>query len=321
MKNLTNIHDLKNLILTVFAIFACASLASAQETLAGGYAFGPGTNQQVRDDVRINLPAGTDVTFLVQLQRSLSDSTGRRIPLDVPVVVEVIAPDGRELIEREASATVVSAGIPIPVIPIVGTFKSQAGCPGFWTVRVRTRNNLAPPVRIFGSVTFGFVRPGPVNLDVEGDIAMNAGASATRTLMGRPLIGSPSTEVIAGTGTFRIRAKWHTDPLDLNPLHFGNYFRARVDLLRPNGTVAASETGFSRHAPADRTPKIDFSYTVTQGDTALTGAWRIRVSNLSGNPRIVGFDVEKGLVDPLAPTLANFNSTFTAGCGTPPAIS
>lgn len=321
MKNLTSIHDLKIFIIAVFAIFACAGFAAAQETLAGGYAFGPGTAQLVRDDVRLNLPARTEVTFVVQLQRSLSDPTGRRIPMDVPVVVEVFAPDGTRMVERQASATVISAGVPIPIVPVVGTFHSAAGCPGLWTVRVRTLNNLAPPVRIFGSVTFGFVRPGPVNLDMEGDIAMNAGASTTRTLMGRPLIGSPSTDVIAGTGTFRIRAKWHTDPLDLNPLHFGNYFRARVDLLRPNGTVAASETGFSRHAPADRTPKVDFAYTVTPADAAMTGAWRVRVTNLTGNPRIVGFDVEKGLMDPLAPTLANFNSTFTAGCTAQPAIS
>ena len=321
MNRETIINRIKILAFAGCAIFSMSSLSSGQETLAGGYAFGPGTAQQTRDDVRINLPARTDVTFLVQLQRSLADATGRRIPLDVPVVVEVFGPDGARLIGREASATVVSAGVPIPIVPIVGTFKSQAGCPGFWTVRVRTASNLAPPVRIFGSVTFGFLRPGPVNLDMEGDVAINAGSNATRALRGRPMVGNPSAELLAGTGSFRIRAKWHTDPLDLNPLHFGNYFRARVELIRPNGSVAASETGFSRHAPADRTPKIDFSYTVTPADAAMTGAWRVRVNNLTGNPRIVGFDVEKGLVDPLAPALANFSSTFSPGCASAPTIS
>ncbi|MFL6466668.1 MAG: hypothetical protein ACJ72Z_01780 [Pyrinomonadaceae bacterium] len=300
----------KTFIFTV--LFAVPALA--QETLSGGYSFGPGTANAVRGDVRINLPARSNVTFLVLLQRNLTDATGRRLPLDVPVVVEVLRPDQSIAVSQAASATVISAGLPIPVVPIVGTFTSQLGCPGSWTVRVRTPNNLAPPVRIFGTVTFGFIRPGKVDLDMEGDAELNAGTSLTRTLSGHQLIGGSDRSLIAGMGTFRVRAKWHTDPLDLNPLHFGKYFRTRVELLRPNNTVAAFEEGFSQHAPTGNTPRVDFTYAMTAADTQLTGAWKVRINNLAGNPRIVGFDIEKGLVDPLAPTLESFNSTFTPQC-------
>jgi hypothetical protein len=302
----------------LLAAFACAPVF-AQETLSGGYSFGPGTVNPVRDDVRINLPARTNVTFLVLLQRNLTDATGRRLPMDVPVVIEVFKPDGALAVSQAASATVISAGLPIPVVPIVGTFTSQSGCPSFWTVRVRTSSNLAPPVRIFGTVTFGFIKPGSVNLDMEGDVELNAGTNVSRPLGGHQLLSASDRALIAGTGTFRIKAKWHTDPLDLNPLHFGKFFKTRVELLKPNGTVAASEEGFSQHAST--TPKVDFTYTATGADAAMTGAWRIRVNNLAGNARIVGFDIEKGLVDPLAPTLPSFNSTFVPQCSAAIAVS
>lgn len=309
----------------VLAMLAAAVMAAApiysQETLSGGYEFGPGLAQTARDDVRLNVPARTNVTFLVLLQRNLMSPRGLQIPTDVPVVVEVFRPDGTLAASQAASATVVSSGIPVPVVPVVGTFTSQQGCPSAWTVRIRSVSTLGPPVRIFGNVTFGFMKPGTTNLDMEGDVALNAGTSVTRNISGHQLVGNSDRALIAGTGVFRIRAKWHTDPLDLNPAHFNHYFKAKVELLRPNNTVAASEEGFSRHSPTANTPKIDFSYTATAADQVLTGAWKVRVSNLAGNPRIVGFDLEKGLVDPLAPTLAGFNSTFTPQCSTAIAVN
>lgn len=318
MKN--KILDLSIVTTIIFTVLLAAP-SPAQETLSGGYAFGPGTANALSDEVRINLPARSNVTFLVLLQRNLTDPAGRRLPMDIPVVVEVVRPDGTVAVTQAASATVISAGLPIPVVPIVGTFSSQQGCPGFWTVRVRTPTNVAPPVRIFGNVTFGFIKPGSVNLDMEGDVALNAGTSVTRTLSGHQLVGDSDRALIAGVGVFRVRAKWHTDPLDLNPLHFGRYFRVRVELLRPNNTVAAFEEGFSQHAPTGNTPRVDFTYAMSAADTQLTGTWKVRINNLAGNPRIVGFDVEKGLVDPLAPTLESFNSTFTPQCTPATAVS
>ena len=47
---------------------------------------------------------------------------------------------------------------------------------------------------------------------------------------------------------------------------------------------AAGEIGFSQHAPADKTPKVDFGYTVTPADAALTRDWSVRITNDSGVP-------------------------------------
>jgi hypothetical protein len=175
-------------------------------------------------------------------------------------------------------------------------------------VRVRTANNAVPSVGVSGSVTFDFQRPGVVNLDMVSDpLSLAPNGSATRTLAGHDIAGVANSTLIAGTGAFRIKAKWDTDPLDLP--HFNQFFLLTVDLLRPDGSRAAGETGFSQHGSF--TPKVDFTYTVTPQDALMTGSWRVRVSNnVRTNGvlvKIVNFDIEN-LVFP------TFNSTFQAAC-------
>jgi hypothetical protein len=306
-------RDLRILTLVGFFLAAIAILpVSAQETLGEGYEFGPGLAQTTQDTVSLRVPARTTVGIALTVQRNLTNQNGIPVPNDVNVRIEVFAPNSTTAtITQTASATVVTGALQIPTIAIPGVYTSQQGCPGVWRVRISASNGTTP-VRIFGTVTFAIVRPGAVNLDMVGDLNLADNMERTAQLSGHGLTGSPDNTLIAGTGTFRIRAKWHTDPTDV--LNFGRYFRLTVALLRPNNTVAASENGFSRHAPSDRTPKIDFSYNVTPQDLAMTGTWKIRATRSAGTPKIVGFDIEKDLVDPLAPALASFHSTFSAGC-------
>lgn len=280
----------------------------AQETLSGGYAFGPGTNKTSGDEVTLRVPARTTVGIIVELQRNLSNSNGVPVTGDVNVKIEVFKPGSNTaIINQTASATVVQAGLQIPALTFPGVYSSQNGCPNTWKVKIRTTSNNAPPVRVFGTVRFAFARPGTVNLGMEGGVLKLTGNSATKTLTGHELLGL-NRNLIAGTGTFRIKAKWHTDPLDI--LNFGKFFRLRVQLLRPDGTTAADETGYSQHAPSDKTPKVNFTYTVTAEDAAMSGAWKLRISNPGENQDIVNFDIERGL-DINSPS---FNSTFLAQC-------
>src|SRR5918997_6156388 len=53
-------------------------------------------------------------------------------------------------------------------------------------------------------------------------------------------------------------AKWHTDPADV--LHLNRFEKLDVELLRPDGTRAAGETGFSQQASSDRMPKVNFGF-------------------------------------------------------------
>jgi hypothetical protein len=79
--------------------------------------------------------------------------------------------------------------------------------------------------------------------------------------------------------------------------------------LRPDGTAAASQIGFSQHAPADKTPKVDFCYTGNTADDVLPGDWVLSITNDS-DVRVVDFDIDRD-IDP-NPVMPNFTSTFTA---------
>jgi hypothetical protein len=227
--------------------------------------------------------------------------------IPISVVIDVIRPNGGS---PAASITTAAApfGISVPFEFLVETFTSQVGCPSSWTVRIRTANNAAPPSAVQGSVTFDFQKPGQVNLDMVGDaLSLAKNGSVTRNLAGHDVLGVANTTLIAGTGTFRIKAKWDTDPSDVG--HFNQFFEVTVELVRPDGTRAAGETGFSQHGSF--TPKVDFTYRVTSADAAMTGAWKVRITNNvltnGGQVKIVNFDIENFL-------LPTFNSTFQAGC-------
>lgn len=272
------------------------------ETQASPFAFGPGTDRPTRssDSTTLTVPART--TFRV---KGVLNPISVLIP--IPVVIEVIRPEG-----GSPAATINTAaaplGVTVPFEFLVETFSSQVGCPSGWTVRVRTANNAVPSAGVRGSVTFDFQKPGPVNLDMVGDpLSLAKNGSTSKSLAGHDTLGIANPTLIAGTGTFRIKAKWDTDPTDV--LHFNQFFKVTVDLLRPDGTRANGETGFSQHGSF--TPKVDFTYRVTAADAAMTGAWKVRITNdvqTNGvQVKIVNFDVENLL-------LPTFNSTFQAVC-------
>jgi hypothetical protein len=104
---------------------------------------------------------------------------------------------------------------------------------------------------------------------VGGGVTLSPNASTTRSLAGHDVLGIANATLIAGTGSMRIRAKWDTDWLDV--AHLNQFFKLTVDLLRPDGSRAAGETGFSQHGSFS--PKIDFTYNVTPQDALMSGSW------------------------------------------------
>lgn len=157
---------------------------------------------------------------------------------------------------------------------------------------------LNPLVPDFKS-TFTENCPSSVNLDMEGStFALDKDSSATRDLLG----------VSRKEGVIKLQAKWHTATLIPNV-----FVKLKVELLRPNGTVADSATSYSTHAPSDKQPSFRNSmhYEMTQADAGMTGTWRIRVTNNS-NERIEGFNIEKG--SDSNPFVRDFKSTYKANC-------
>jgi hypothetical protein len=279
-------------------------------------------------DVRVSLRNVTvgelgspfQVPLLIQVMKASRDSIG------------VSGPDGPVVIEREKIAPFQSLSL--------GPFFSDFGCPS--TTRVRVTGLLARE-RVSGIIDFDYDPPSVVRLKMAGSdtLSLDGDQSQTKIRDLRPGLLPIADGVyvpglpIYGTGKFRIKAKWHTD--------FWAFARPqilRVSLLRPDGTVAAEESGFSRHIsdddinnyPAYDDPseldglrqRINFGYTVRPEDIQnidqSSSFWKVKVGyeptfppGYSGpKPRIVDFDIDSGKDSTFSGK--EFFSTFQAGC-------
>jgi hypothetical protein len=132
---------------------------------------------------------------------------------------------------------------------------------------------------------------------MEGSpLTLNKDSSATRDMTG----------VQRKKGLISLNAKWHTATLIPNV-----FVKLKIELLRPDGSVATGGSFYSRHAPSDKTPRFFPYYRMTLTDAGMSGTWKIRVTNNS-NEKIEGFDIEKG--DDVNPFVFAFVSTYREDC-------
>lgn len=160
---------------------------------------------------------------------------------------------------------------------------------------IRKGSDINPAVPNFKSV-YTPNCPNTVNLDLEGvdTTTITKGGTTTRKLFG---IGKSA-------GVLRLTAKWHA--VHIVPNTFNSL---KIELLKPDGTVALTGNYFSFHS--NKTPKFDISYNISQADAEKTGSWSLRITNNSAYETI-GFDIRKGGdINPLVPS---FNSTYKANC-------
>lgn len=186
--------------------------------------------------------------------------------------------------------------------------QAEAEKSGSWTIEVtnnsafevigfdiRKGNDINPLVQNFKSV-YTPNCPNTVNLDMEGTtVTITKGGVVNRKLYG----------IAKSPGTLKLRAKWHA--VNIIP----NTFNAlKIELLKPNGTVAVSGSYFSFHS--NKSPKFDITYNINAADAALSGNWSLRITNNS-NDETMGFNIEKesGEINPLVP---NFFSSYKANC-------
>ncbi|MEK7723437.1 MAG: hypothetical protein AAB336_03745 [Acidobacteriota bacterium] len=186
--------------------------------------------------------------------------------------------------------------------------ENEAEKSGNWTIEVtnnsgdevigfdiRKGSDINPAVPNFKSV-YSPNCPDSVNLDLEGadTTTITKGGTATRKIFG---IGKSA-------GVLRLRAKWHA--VHIVPNTFNGL---KIELLKPDGTVALSGTYFSFHS--NKTPKFDITYNMSQADAEKPGSWSLRITNNSAYEAI-GFNIVKGSdINPLVPS---FNSTYKATC-------
>lgn len=190
----------------------------------------------------------------------------------------------------------------------VAVSQAEANQSGNWKLKVTNNSNdevigfniekagdVNPAVPNFRSV-YTPDCPDTINLDMEGTtLTLGKGNTQERKIFG---IGNAA-------GVLKLKAKWHA--VNIIP----NTFNAlRIELLKPNGDVAVSGTYYSVHS--NKSPKFDITYNITASDAALSGNWKLRITNNS-NDEVIGFNIEKesGEVNPLVP---NFFSSYKANC-------
>ncbi len=156
-------------------------------------------------------------------------------------------------------------------------------------------SDINPAVPAFKS-TYTPNCPGTVNLDMEGaDTAtVTKGGVVTRKLFG----------IAKSPGTLTLKAKWHS----LNPIP-NTFNQLKIELLRPNGTVAKTGNYFSFHS--NKTPKYSLTHNITAAEAAQSGSWSLRITNNSAN-EIISFNIEKG--SDFNPAVPAFKSTYKATC-------
>lgn len=185
--------------------------------------------------------------------------------------------------------------------------EAEAQKPGVWTLEITNNSHaevigfnikkgsdINPLVPQFAS-SYSMNCPPVKNLELEGETTtITKGGNTTRQIF-----GIPKTQ-----GTIKLQAKWHA--VNVIP----NTFAAlKIEVLRPNGTVAAQGNYHSIHSTSG--PKFNISLGVTATDAAMNGTWKLRITNNSAF-EVIGFNIERGNeINPLVP---QFKSTFTAKC-------
>ncbi len=186
---------------------------------------------------------------------------------------------------------------------------AQAEAAGNWTITVTNNSNfeviafniekgsdINPLVPNFRS-TYTPNCPNTVNLDMEG--------SGTATITTGGVVNRKLFGIAKLPGVLKLKAKWHA--VNIIPNTFNGL---KIELLKPNGSVAVGSTYFSIHS--NKTPKFSITYNINAADAALLGNWSLRVTNNS-TFQTLGFNItkESGDINPLVP---NFQSTYKANC-------
>jgi hypothetical protein len=117
---------------------------------------------------------------------------------------------------------------------------------------------------------------------------------------------SPSLNgILTGmAGSLHIKIKFHSKSFVPN-----TFDKLKIELLQ-GSTVRKSLDCYSIHS--DKTPKCDFTFTISDSMATAGGQWKLRVTNNSAND-VDGFNIEKESTD-LNPFVPSFTSYFTPDC-------
>lgn len=250
------------LLALAFIALVSMNVSAFADTITKDYEIGPGTANSGSLSRFFQVPSKVGVSASVRFERQGPAGNASNLPL----IIELRQPgtgndaDGPLAERREVTATTT-----VQTITLNGNGNNN-GCAGSpWKVRFiyvednNSNNNFAVLGR--ATVTFdGDER----NVSIEGGlISLNKGNSVTKNVAGSGGFGQGNIKV---TGTWNHSISGVPGPLAL---------KLKFDLIKPNGSVADTETAFKTGEPFGD-PDMFFTYHVL---STISGQWKLRITN------------------------------------------
>lgn len=258
-----NFVKLLTLILVSIAGLSTAAFAG---TATKTFEFGAGTANSVSNKRTFFIPCGLDVQAAVKVSRK-GDAGATN---DVDIIIELRSPgenadaEGPIATTKEARATRTAQTFNL------AANDSPRGCNLPWIVRVKPKSGKSDAA-IYGDITVTF-NDNIKNLSVQDAGRMNLNSANTETVN----VGGSGGLT---QGIVTIKGEWFHN-FGILPI------KMKIELLDPNGTPVASDTGFSNLEvnPCCSNNKLKITYLVPE---LKSGQWKLRIKNISdGNDAI-----------------------------------
>ena len=240
--------------LAAFALLSGSLVPSIAGTVNKTFDFGAGGDNPAFRSHSRTFAATENVAIVVAVNYRTTGETG------VAIVVEIEDANNKTLASREVLAEKTAKR---HIINIAANENKIHGCEKFWQVRVRSKSGEVPTARIFGDITFSFVDPTAIQIDVEDkSINLTKGKQTTKNVGNAGSFNHP--------GVITVRASWLHSHINLVlPLKF--------ELIRPDGSVAKTLVGYALNS--NGRPRLDFSHNITVSEAKQNGAWKLKISN------------------------------------------
>lgn len=159
---------------------------------------------------------------------------------------------------------------------------------------INAKSSLLAAIMILG-IFAGASYADTIDLDMEGSTATVPKGNTIE----RKIYGIPN----GISGKLKMKLKWHA--VSFVP----NTFNALSIKLMHGASTVKSLSCYSIHS--NKTPKCDFTFTVSDTEANKSGNWKLKITNNSGN-EVTAFNIEKGSdVNPLVPS---FKSVYVPNC-------
>ena len=244
-------------LLAAFALLNLTTTPVIAGTSTKTFDFGAGGDNPTSRSHSRTFAAPENVAIVVAVNYRAVGEAGET---GATIILEIEDAANQMLISREIFAEKTAQRL---VVNIAAHENKIHACEKFWQVRIRSKSGAVPAAKITGDITFSFVDPTAIQIELEDkSINLTRGKQTTKKLGDADSLNHP--------GVLTVRANWLHSLIDLVlPLKF--------ELVRPDGSVAKTLIGYALNSGGK--PRLDFSHNITVAEARQTGAWKLKISN------------------------------------------